>query len=312
MLKNKKLWLAVLGLFLFAGAIWHDQYVNGQTSQLSFKAVKDEKSSLKENSEPPLPIALKTVAADNARLEHNLVWTLGNREQRGWYLYAPLIQRLLGTESNPESSEFALSLAYWQQQKGFAPSGTLDEETLNRIIEVWQKQRIVSKEVADPEKLFTAPITDFYDPTRQSDLLKVEREAYLAYKRMVAEAAKDPALNLKTTETGELSPDEKRLKIISAFRSPEYQAKLRQASPNSSRTALALFSAHFTGRALDIYVGGEPVTTKDANRAVQINTPVYKWLVKNAERFGFYPYYYEPWHWEYVPENSKPNAVQTR
>ncbi len=308
MLNNRKFWFVALGLFLFAGAILLEQFASGQTSQLAFKAAEKGSPTVGENL-TPLPIALKTVAIENARLENNLVWTLGGREQRGWYLYAPLIQRLLGTEHEVDSSEFALSLAFWQQQKGFAPSGMLDEETLNHIIESWQKQRIANKEVAAPEKLFSAPIADFYDPTREAALLKVERETYLAYKRMVAEAIKDPTLNLKTTGMGELSADEKRLKIISAFRSPEYQEKLHKASPNSSRTALALFSAHFTGRALDIYVGGEPVTTKDANRAVQVNTPIYKWLVKNADRFGFYPYYYEPWHWEHVPENIKPAQI---
>ena len=50
----------------------------------------------------------------------------------------------------------------------------------------------------------------------------------------------------------------------------------------------------------DLYVGGEPVETNDSNRALQIQTPVYQWLVRNAERFGFQPYYYEPWHWEYT------------
>ncbi|HZH32789.1 MAG TPA: hypothetical protein VEY11_18625 [Pyrinomonadaceae bacterium] len=25
----------------------------------------------------------------------------------------------------------------------------------------------------------------------------------------------------------------------------------------------------------------------------------YRWPVRNAERFGFRPYFYEPWHWEY-------------
>jgi LAS superfamily LD-carboxypeptidase LdcB len=47
-------------------------------------------------------------------------------------------------------------------------------------------------------------------------------------------------------------------------------------------------------------VGGDPVETKDPNRALQVQTRVYQWLVRNAERFGFRPYYYEPWHWEYV------------
>ena len=81
----------------------------------------------------------------------------------------------------------------------------------------------------------------------------------------------------------------------------------RAASPNSGRAGLATNSPHFTGNALDIYVGGEPVSTKDENRAIQVETPEYKWLVKNASRFGFYPYFYEPWHWEYVPRNLSHN-----
>ena len=63
---------------------------------------------------------------------------------------------------------------------------------------------------------------------------------------------------------------------------------------------MAVNSPHFTGRALDVYVGGEPVDTQDSNRALQVQTPVYQWLVRNAERFGFRPYCYEPWHWEFV------------
>ena len=87
---------------------------------------------------------------------------------------------------------------------------------------------------------------------------------------------------------------------MSAYRSPEYQAMLRAQSPGSGRAALAKNSAHSTGQALDLYVGGEPVSTKDANRLLQVQTPAYKWLVKNAAKFGFRPYFYEPWHWEYV------------
>lgn len=288
----------MLGLFVVSGAILFERLTSGQTSPSAAETIAKEKIFINENREP-LPSKFKIAAAENARLKNNIVWTLGAREQRGWSLYLPLIQHLINTTEEAESSGFAESVARWQQQNALPPTGTLDVQTLEQMIKVWQSYRIVSKEVAAPETLFDAPLADFYDPSRDAKLLKVERETYRAYKRMIAAAVKDSALNLKTTQTGELSADEKRLKIISAFRSPEYQEKLRQALPNSSRTTLALFSAHFTGRALDIYVGGEPVTAKDANRAVQINTPAYKWLVKNAARFGFYPYYYEPWHWEY-------------
>ncbi|HMJ09344.1 MAG TPA: D-alanyl-D-alanine carboxypeptidase family protein, partial [Pyrinomonadaceae bacterium] len=132
-------------------------------------------------------------------------------------------------------------------------------------------------------------------------LLKLEKETFAAYKRMLAAASKDLAGSVRFTRNGELAPGEKFLRIVSAYRSPEYQAALRKREPNAGRGALARFSAHATGQALDLYVGGEPVTTKDPNRMIQVQTPAYKWLVKNARKFGFYPYFYEPWHWEYVP-----------
>ena len=118
---------------------------------------------------------------------------------------------------------------------------------------------------------------------------------------MLAAAAADLKHELKLTPSGDLAPNEKFLRIVSAYRSPEYQEALRRKEPNAGRAALAKHSPHSTGHALDIYVGGEPVKTLDSNRLIQVQTPAYKWLVKNAHRFGFYPYFYEPWHWEYVP-----------
>ena len=44
---------------------------------------------------------------------------------------------------------------------------------------------------------------------------------------------------------------------------------------------------------------------KTQTRAIQVKTLVYQWLVRNAERFGFRPYFYEPWHWEYVRKAQK-------
>jgi LAS superfamily LD-carboxypeptidase LdcB len=124
---------------------------------------------------------------------------------------------------------------------------------------------------------------------------------------MVAAAAADPTSGLKADAAGGLAPEEKFLKIVSSFRSREHQAALRAQSPGSGRAGLAVNSPHFTGRALDLYVGGEPVETKDANRALQVQTPAYRWLVRNADKFGFRPYYYEPWHWEYVGDSSVAN-----
>jgi LAS superfamily LD-carboxypeptidase LdcB len=112
---------------------------------------------------------------------------------------------------------------------------------------------------------------------------------------MVAAAISDPSL-----KPDDHPENANYFKIISAFRSREYQEELRRRSPNAGSAGLAVNSPHFTGRALDLYVGGDPVDTNDANRAIQVNSPAYRWLIRNAERFGFRPYFYEPWHWEYV------------
>jgi len=246
-------------------------------------------------------------AARNMHLRFELGWAFGGKQQRGWHLYTPLISRLLETEGDASTGDFASALSRWQKTAGLQPSGVLDGETLYRMVSDWQGARLKNKGHARPEELLLAPVNDFYDPSRPEALRQVERETYAAYKRMVAAAAADPSLGLKLTAAGELAPEERYLKIISSFRSPEYQAQLRRQSPNSGRAGLAVNSPHFTGRALDIYVGGEPVETKDSNRAIQVQTAVYRWLVQNADRFGFRPYYYEPWHWEYVGGSTVAN-----
>jgi zinc D-Ala-D-Ala carboxypeptidase len=243
---------------------------------------------------------LAAAATQNAQLSKELNWTFGSKPQRGWYIYIPLIKRLINTKSDVAAAQFALALSRWQAKAGLKASGVLDEETLYAMIKTWQDARLKDRTSAQPNQLLTAPIADFYDPTRAEELRQVERRTYAAYKRMVAAAVADRSLGLARTARGELAPGEKYLKIISAFRSREYQEKLRRESPNSGSAGLAVNSPHFTGRALDLYVGGDPVDTLDANRSLQVETRVYQWLVKNADRFGFRPYCYEPWHWEYV------------
>lgn len=243
---------------------------------------------------------LKKAARENAKLEKTLSWEFGGKKQRGWQLYVLLIQQTIETKNNPDSSKFASAISDWQEENDLTQNGLLDKETLLALIKFWQSRRLNSSIYPAPDQLISTPIANFYDPTRNIDLLNVERDTFTAYKKMIAAAIAEKSLQLKLTEAKELAPEEQFLKIISAFRSREYQEQLRKKSPNSGSAGLAKNSPHFTGRALDIYVGGEPVTTKDANRAIQVETQVYKWLIKNAHRFGFYPYFYEPWHWEYV------------
>ena len=245
--------------------------------------------------------AMNLAAEKNARLKTELKWVFGGKAQRGWQIYLPLICRLISTESDAESSDFALALSRWQQSFGLAPTGMLDHNTWSLMVSTWQSQRIKGVVASPSEQLLQAPASDFYDLSRPAELRQVEPQAYAAYQRMAAAAAADPSLGLAITQNGDLAPSEQFLKIISAFRSPQYQAQLRKQSPRAGRAGLAVNSPHFTGRALDLYVGGEPASTRDDNRALQTRTRVYQWLVKNAEKFGFYPYFYEPWHWEYRP-----------
>ena len=249
--------------------------------------------------DPPQPRKNVEAAKRNAVLSTDLTWTFGSKQQRGWSIYTTLIKQLINTKNDSASPQFALALSRWQTKLGLSTSGILDEETLYAMIKTWQDDRLKDRTVATPDQLLTAPISDFYDPTRAEELRQVERRTYAAYKRMVAAAVADRSLGLAHSR-GELASGEKYLKIISAFRSREYQDKLRRESPNSGSAGLAVNSPHFTGRALDLYVGGEPVDTRDSNRALQVETRVYQWLVHNAERFGFRPYCYEPWHWEFV------------
>ena len=232
-----------------------------------------------------------TAAATNVTLRNELSWTFSGKQQRGWYLYDLLIGKTLNTHHDAASSDFANAVASWQKKRGLSADGVLDQDALMAMVSQWQSNRLKNRADAQPDQLIIAPASDFYDPSRPDDLRQVERNTYAAYQKMIAAARADSDLKLPP----------KFLKIVSAFRSREYQENLRKKSPNAGSAGLAVNnSPHFTGRALDLYVGGDAVDTKDSNRAIQVNTPAYRWLVRNAERFGFRPYFYEPWHWEYV------------
>jgi D-alanyl-D-alanine carboxypeptidase len=162
-------------------------------------------------------------------------------------------------------------------------------------VAIWQSRRAYDHSLPPADRLMLVGCEEFFHPERPEELRQVERQAYQAYRKMIGTAAAELSLDITSA---------KYLKIISAFRSPEYQKQLRRQSPRAGRAGLAVNSPHFTGRALDLYVGGEPVSTRDGNRAQQTQTRVYRWLVKNAGRFGFHPYFYEPWHWEYQPQKQ--------
>jgi uncharacterized protein YcbK (DUF882 family) len=251
---------------------------------------------------PVKPAKFSSSAAENARLRYALNWTFGGKAHSGWEIYSDLIAHTVNAPAGGDSPEFAEAVSQWQAKNAITADGVIDEATLGTFVKFWQSRRFGKSAFPGEDALVQLPASDFYDPSRAPELRKLERQTYTAYRQMIAAAARDLSREIKFTSTGELAPEEKYLKIVSAYRSPEYQAELRRKQPNAGRAALAVHSPHNSGHAIDIYVGGDPVSTKDANRALQVKTPAYRWLVKNAHKFGFYPYFYEPWHWEYVPQ----------
>lgn len=304
-MKNRRVqFLAISATFVVALAVISFGSGSSRGQSKSPKTQSPVKSTVlisnTRATNPKAPSPFAASADKNVILRNELTWTFGGKQQRGWSLYDSLIRQTLDTNSESTSGDFAAALASWQKKMGLSSSGVLDEDTLMALVSHWQSKRLKNRTYAEPQQLIMPDSSEFFDPERLAELRQVERSTYDAYKKMVAAAIADPALKLAHTEPGTLSPTEKYFKIVSAFRSRDYQDRLRRQSPNAGSAGLAVNSPHFTGRALDIYVGGDPVDTRDSNRAIQVNTPVYKWLVRNAERFGFRPYFYEPWHWEYV------------
>jgi zinc D-Ala-D-Ala carboxypeptidase len=247
------------------------------------------------------PVAASAVApavvAQNVALADSVVWQFGSRPQHGWRLYLPLIQRTLGTTASPESEEFARAARQWRKSQGLAPAdGLFDLDAWMRLMSGLQSARLRDSTRPSETELVQVSAEEWLYPERPPELRFLRRDAYEAYTRMLAAARADLGDRLPANH----------LRLVSGYRTPEYQEEIRaREGGNLNTAALAKNSPHFTGRAMDIYVGGSPVSTADSNRAIQVATPAYRWLVTNAHRFGFRPYFYEPWHWEFDPRLAK-------
>jgi D-alanyl-D-alanine carboxypeptidase len=99
------------------------------------------------------------------------------------------------------------------------------------------------------------------------------------------------------------------LLIVSGFRGIDYQARLIRKKINAGQVVSDIlqvnaapgFSEHHTGRAVDIATPGSRPLTEEFEES-----DAFRWLTKNAARYGFsmtYPrenhfgFIYEPWHW---------------
>lgn len=223
------------------------------------------------------------------------------RAETGWEIYAPRVAREIGSTCAPESSGFAKALAGWQSAKSPPADGIVTEPLLLAMKAAWQAERPVTA-VRARGVCPAPPATSALDNGRAGEgyggkTVQLRRGAFAAYRAMVAAAR---------AETPEIAADPRNLTIFSAYRSPDYDAARCARDGNCNGIVRAVCSPHRTGLAMDIYVGEAPGygpdSTADPNRLAQTKTPTYRWLLANAQRFGFVNYPFEPWHWEWTGE----------
>ena len=159
------------------------------------------------------------------------------------------------------------------------------------------------------EKVYAFGITHLkYTDCNETDLeqvdenIRVHKKCKKAFDKMQNAAKED---NIK-------------LKIVSGFRSSKYQIEIfkrkfldknnpteKELKQRLKFSAPSGFSEHHTGLAIDI----------NSNSQSFEKSKAYKWLINNANKFGFEMSFpkkgaqnlgFEPWHWRFVgDENSK-------
>ena len=248
--------------------------------------------------------AFGAAAARNAADLDGLSWMPYGPPETGWRTYAPRIAVEIASGCAWDSPGFANALAGWQRAHGRPPTGVMDPETFNIMKVRWHLLRpfvVLSRGGGCPP----APPPETLVPARPEEAygdrpMLLRADALAAFRRMVADArAADPAI----------ARDRQALRIFSAYRSPIENDVTCLLNGGCDNVGRAPCSAHRTGLAFDIVVGASPggrVDSSDnANRLAQSQTPAYRWLVRNAGRYGFVNYVYEPWHWEWSPPEQR-------
>ncbi len=236
----------------------------------------------------------------NAISVYSLEWAPFGSNEFGWETYLPLIQKELGTDCAPTTQDFAVALAAFQGRHALVPTGQFDQATFQVFRGLWQERRpfILARlrdECPDPPPIRELGYLEA--PEEHADRLTrlLRRDVLEAYRRMVAAAR---------AEVPAVAADPELLQIFSGFRDPEADAARCATQGNCDGVRRAVCSPHRTGTAVDLYVGQAPGlgvdNTSPASRLHMSQGPTYRWLVQNAGRFGFVPYVFEPWHWEWV------------
>lgn len=218
------------------------------------------------------------------------------RGERGWRIYEPQIAHAIGTGCAADTSAFAAALAAWQRDNRLASTGKMDATTLSALKQYWQHARPFAKKGFCPQAASDDELADVAGAEAYAGKQAQLSASALAALRQMTAAAK--------RENPEIAADPRALTVVSAFRSPAYDAARCARDRNCNGVSRARCSPHRTGKAMDLFVGAapgqSPVSSADTNRLYQSQTATYRWLVANADRFGFVNYVFEPWHWEWT------------
>ena len=246
-------------------------------------------------------------AAANAASLDAADWAPSGRQEAGWSAYAPLAAREVRTACHPASTAFAERLAAWRLAHGLGPGGVMDAPTVKALVVTWLLRRPFVQATRrgecppapDPAGLATA----LPGETMGGKAVQAAPSALEAWRRLRGAAR---------AERAEIAADPGLLAIASGFRGPEEEAA-RCAERGCDTVSRSRCSAHRTGTAFDLVLttapGAAALSTAEADRKALVRTPAYLWMVANADRFGFLPYPYEPWHWEWAGAALTPQAA---
>lgn len=244
------------------------------------------------------PAEMAAAAAQNGHMLSRLTWSPFGPEELGWEAYAPQVGREIASACPPSTPGFAAALAAWQARHGVAADGRMGEPTFTALKAAWHRRRPLRGKLPVDNCPPPPPAGALQAATAEEGyggkVVSLTPPVLDAWRRMRAAAmAEDPAI----------ARDPKSLVLVSGFRDPAADAARCAIEQNCDNRRRAICSGHRTGLVLDLYVGmapgSDPTSTAHHNRLHQSRTPAYRWLVANAERFGFVNYIYEPWHWEW-------------
>lgn len=293
--------LTVVGIFAPRHPLPASQPVVALPEPAAFARAPDRGPSSSERCDDAP--AFVSAAARNAEDIDGLDFSPFNRPETGWRIYAPQVAAEIGSTCAFDSPGFANALAGWQGANRLPTTGVMDPATFQAMKVRWHLKRpfvILNRTIGCPPAPPASALAYVRPEEMYGSDIQVRADALAAYRRMVADArAADPAI----------AADPQALRIFSGYRSPESEDAKCLTLGGCDNVTRAPCSAHRAGIAFDLVVGSAPGgrvdSTEDANRLAMTRTPAYRWMVRNAHRYGFVNYVFEPWHWEWSPPEQR-------